>query len=178
MGSKGQVIDGTGSSIEFVDTTAESDGERLSVEITYEPATGKPPTHFHPSQTERFEVLEGEIHAIVGGTKHVLGPGDTLDVPAGTAHEMWSPKGGRQRWTTSPALRTERFFETVWGLQADGKTGDDGMPSKLQMALTVRHFADEFRLVDPPAAVQAVVFPALAAVARLRGLEPEYQPSS
>lgn len=177
MARAGQTLEGVATAITFMETAADTGGERVTVEIAYRAGSGRPPAHFHPSQTERFEVLDGEILALVDGTEHALHRGDELVIPPGTVHEMWSPKGGRQRWTTSPALGTERFFETVWGLQADGKTDGSGVPSKLQMALTLRRFSDEFRLASPPAAVQAVVLPALAAIARARGLEPEYRPA-
>lgn len=176
MAERGQRIEGIASAIEFIETTAESGGERVVVEISYAGTGDRPPVHFHPSQTEHFEVLEGEIHAAVDGTERVLSPGDELTIPPGTEHEMWATVPSRQRWTTMPALRTESFFETLWGLQQDGRAGDDGMPSKLQMALSLNHFKQEFRLANPPPAVQAVVFGALSVVARARGLSPTYRP--
>jgi hypothetical protein len=172
------VIRGVGSTIEFVETTEQSDGERVVVEIAYEGTGERPPVHYHPAQDEHFEVLEGEIHAIVGDVEHVLRAGDTLDVPAGVRHQMWCDVPSRQRWTTTPALRTERFFETLWGLQRDGKTSEQGIPSPPQMALTLRHFAPEFRVVSPPEPVQQVLFPVLGALGRARGLRPEYRPGA
>lgn len=176
MARAGDELRGTGGSIKFIETTEQSDGERVVVEITYSGGPDRPPAHFHPSQTEHFEVIEGEIEAVVDGERHVLRAGDTLDIPPGAVHEMHSEHGARQRWETTPALRTERFFETIWGLQQDGHTDARGVPSKLQMALTLRHFAPEFRLAKPPGVVQAVAFPLLAALARARGLKPEHRP--
>lgn len=144
------------------------------VELTHHGGGTRPPVHYHPSQTERFEVLDGTINAVLDGEERTLETGDELVIPPSTEHEMWSEDGAKQRWEISPALRTERFFETYWGMQQDGKIGPD--PPPLQMALTVRHFAPEIRLASPPAPVQAVAFPVLAQIARLRGLEPEYRP--
>ncbi len=176
MARSGDELKGIGSSLRFVETTADSGGERLVVEIAYAGGGGRPPLHFHPSQDERFEVLEGEIHAILDGVEHVLRPGDTLEVPAGTRHEMWATEPSRQRWETRPALKTESFFETLWGLQRDGQTNEKGVPPLPQMALTLRHFSDEFRLAKPPAIVQAVLFPPLAMVGRAQGRRPTYEP--
>lgn len=170
------MIRGTDSSIEFVETTADSGGERVVVEISYTGTGTRPPAHYHPSQEEHFEVLEGEIHALVDGVERTLRAGDEVTVPPGAVHEMWTNTPSRQRWETRPALHTERFFETVWGLQQDGHTEEGGMPSKLQMALTVRHFSQEFRLISPPQMIQSVVFPTLSRLARARGLKPEYEP--
>lgn len=175
MARAGDELKGIGSSLRFVETTEESDGERVVVEITYAGGGGRPPVHFHPSQDERFEVLEGEIHAVLDGEERVLRPSDTLEVPAGTHHEMWAAERSRQRWETRPALKTETFFETLWGLQQDGRTNEKGVPGLPQMALTLRYFSDEFRLGSPPAAVQAILLPMLAAVARVQGRRPTYE---
>ncbi len=53
---------------------------------------------------------------------------------------MWSEGGARQRWETTPALRTERFFEIVWGIQnavAEGRPPPE---------LDLDEFSAEFRL--------------------------------
>jgi glyoxylate utilization-related uncharacterized protein len=162
---------GYGSTITFVDAAP----ERVVVEIAYDGNGLKPPTHLHPSQEERFEVLEGQINVLLDGERRTLGSGDTLLVPAGTPHQMWADAPARQRWETRPALKTERFFETLWGLQQDGLLEGDPRKSKLQMALTMRHFRDEIRLTGLPRAQRAAL-PLVALVARARGLKPEYRP--
>jgi hypothetical protein len=166
-------IAGYGSTISFVETSP----ERVVVEIAYAGNGVKPPTHFHPSQEERFRVLEGEIHALVDGEERVLRAGDELTIPPGTPHQMWSEEPARQRWETRPPLKTERFFETLWGLQQDGRLEGDPRKAKLQMALTMRHFRDEIRVIGLPRAQQRAL-PLLAVVARARGLRPEYEPAS
>ncbi len=177
MAEPGQEIEGFDSTIRFVETTAETSGERLVVEIAYAGSGAVPPSHFHPTQTENFEVLEGEIHVKVGDTERTLRPGDELEIPPGTPHQMWCDEPSRQRWTTTPAQKTERFFETIWGLQRDGKTSG-AMPSLPQTALTLRHFSEEFRLTSPPGPLQDLLTMPLAALARLAGKEPEYSPGS
>lgn len=169
MASAGQEISGYGSTIRFVETGSP---KRVVVEIAYNGDGVKPPTHFHPSQDERFTVLEGEINVVLDGEERTIKAGDTLDVPAGTPHRMWATAPARQRWETTPALNTERFFETMWGLQQDGKLEDDPDRAKLQMALTMHHFRDEIRVEKPSAAE----LEAGAALARARGMGPEYKP--
>ena len=99
--------------------------ELLQMEATYGGTGQFPPRHYHPSQDEHFEVLEGTLEARIGGEPRTLGAGDSFDVPAGTPHAMWNPGPGEARalWRTSPALETEPFFETMWKLAADGKVG-------------------------------------------------------
>ncbi len=50
-----------GESITFRETSADSGGERLVLEVLYLPSDRRPPAHYHPRQEEHFEVLEGEI---------------------------------------------------------------------------------------------------------------------
>lgn len=177
MAEPGQTIEGFDSAITFVETTAQSGGERVVVEISYAGSGIRPPVHFHPSQEEHFELLEGEIHAIVGAAEQTLRPGDELRIPAGTPHQMWCEVPSRQRWTTSPALRTERFFETLWGLQQNGKLGLEPGPSKQQMALTMQHFRPEFRLSEAPVPLPALTLPLIGLLARAKGLKPELEGS-
>src|SRR4051812_41291635 len=164
-------ISGYGSTITFV----EASPERVVVEIAYDGNGVKPPTHLHPGQEERFEVIDGEINVLLDGERRTLRKGDTLLVPAGTPHQMWADAPARQRWETRPPLKTERFFETLWGLQQDGLLEGDPRKSKLQMALTMRHFRNEIRMTGLPRAQQAAL-PAVALLARVRGVKPEYRP--
>ena len=153
MAKPGDVLENpfTGHSLTFLRTTAETAGELLEVESSWANAGQEPPVHYHPNQDERFELLEGELHAKVGGADHMLHAGDILDVPAGTPHSMWNPGPGRARavWQTRPALRTEAFFEMVWGLAQAAQAGDKGGPSPDEAAAMMREYAAEFRLGRP-----------------------------
>ena len=170
MATPGQEVAGYGSTIKFVETGSP---DRVVVEIAYKGDGVKPPTHLHPKQEERFEVLEGEINVLLDGEERVIRAGDTLTVPAGTPHQMWATAPARQRWETTPAQNTERFFETMWGLQQDGKLEGDPKRAKLQMALTMRHFRREIRVTKPSGAAIA----AASVFARVRGMKPEYRPN-
>lgn len=75
----------------------------------------------------------------------------------------------RVNWRTYPALETEEFFRVLWGLALDGKTDRRGAPNLLQMAVIAREYRDEFRLAQPPYAVQGMIFAPLALVGRPLG---------
>jgi hypothetical protein len=134
------------------------------------PTPSRPPIHYHPAQEAIFRVLAGELRASIGGEQRTLREGETLVVPRGTRHEMWAESAGvRVNWQTRPALRTEAFFETVFGFARDGKTNETGIPNLLQAAVIVRSYADEFRLARPPWPVQRLLFTVLAPLGRLLG---------
>lgn len=139
------------------------------------PTPSRPPTHYHPRQEERFEVLAGKLNVLVDGQERTLEKREVLIVPPGVPHEMWSAEAGvRVNWQTRPALKTEAFFETVWGLAKDGKVNDKGVPNLLRVALIALEYEDEFRLASPPWAVQRALFGLLAPVGRLLGYHVRY----
>ena len=110
------------------------DPELLVMEQSYEAGAEPPPPHFHPSQDEHFEVLEGSIALRVGHEHRTVPAGESFDIPRGTVHTM-GPAGGpaRIRWEVRPALRTEQFLTE--------------MPDDFNERLAhVQRFAPEFRL--------------------------------
>ena len=64
-----------------------------------------------------------------------------------------------------PALNSETFFETAYGLAADGKTDENGAADPLQQAVTLTGInKGEVYLAWPPVAVQKALLAALAPV--------------
>jgi quercetin dioxygenase-like cupin family protein len=161
----------TGQRIIFRRTSGDTHGELLEVEAVYtKPTPSRPPVHYHPYQEEIFRVLSGELHAEIAGRPRTLREGETLVIPEGTRHEMWAEEAGvRVNWQTRPALRTEAFFETVFGLALQGKTDEKGVPNLLQAAVIAEEYADVFRLASPPWPVQKLLLAVLAPLGRLLG---------
>lgn len=155
----------SGFSLLFLKAAADTDGELLEMEATYEPGSVRPVEHFHPRQSEHFEILEGSLHARIGGKERELRAGETLEIEPGVPHAMWNEGPGRARttWQTRPALRTESFFETTMRFAAGGK------PGRLQIAVIASTYRDEFRATSPPQAVQAFALAILAPIGRLLG---------
>ena len=88
--------------------------ELLEMEAIYGGTGQMPPLHFHPSQTERFEVLEGRVRTVIDDTPRDYAAGESFEVPAGTRHQMAADPPARMRWEIRPALRTAEFFETLY----------------------------------------------------------------
>lgn len=128
-----------------VTAAADSGGELLEFDATWGPGTNKPFVHFHPSQDERFEVLEGELTVELDGETRTLAPGDVVAVPRGAVHSMWNAGevGARARWQVRPALRTEELFEKIDAVQAAVAAGEPPPPGADAILET---FAAELRL--------------------------------
>jgi mannose-6-phosphate isomerase-like protein (cupin superfamily) len=112
----GQELEGPGLRLRLVKTGAETGGELLEMEAAYSGEGQMPPVHLHPRQVERFEVLEGTMHAIVGDTEARYEAGQVFEVPAATPHQMAADGPARVRWEVRPALRTAEFFEGLYAL--------------------------------------------------------------
>jgi quercetin dioxygenase-like cupin family protein len=141
MAHAGQEIVGQdGFRLRLIRTAAETGGEVLELEASYGGTGQFPPEHAHPKQVERFEVLEGSVRAIIGGTERAYGPGEKFEVQAGTRHQMAADNPARIRWEVRPALRTAEFFERLFG---DGPDSAQAAPS---IADFFAAFRDEIRL--------------------------------
>jgi quercetin dioxygenase-like cupin family protein len=154
-------------------TIRQSSPEVLEVEGSYGPHGKAPPAHYHPAQDEHFEVLEGSVAAKVGGQRHDLVAGDTLDIPRGTPHQMWNPGEQRARvlWETRPALRTEEWFRSIDALHRQGRVRSNGMPGPLAFGTFLSEYGDIFRLAGPTPLVKGAVA-VLGALGRARGYRP------
>jgi mannose-6-phosphate isomerase-like protein (cupin superfamily) len=150
-------------------TIRSSSAEMLEVEGRWGPGGKPPPAHYHPDQDEHFEVLEGRLTAKIDGEERELAAGDTLDVPRGTAHQMWNRSGepARALWQTKPGGRTEEWFRSIDGL-IQGE-GGDRMPGPLAFAPYLSEYEDVIRLSAGP---EFVTRPLIKALGRLRGGRP------
>jgi mannose-6-phosphate isomerase-like protein (cupin superfamily) len=164
----------TGEVLIFHETAAQTGGELVRVETIVEPDGFVAAAHVHPAQTERFEVLEGVVGFRVGKETVVAGPGEVLDVPAGTPHRFWNAGPGVARFLLEirPALRFESLIETMFTLAAEGKTGRRGLPGPLRLAVVARDHFDTVRLPFPPVPLQRAALAVGAPLGRLLGYQP------
>jgi hypothetical protein len=84
---------------------------------------------------------QGQKSQIAGMDRgRALGAGEAAVVPAGQPHLWWN--AGQDQLhvlvEVQPALRTEVFFETFFGLASDGKTNRKGLPNPVRWALLAR----------------------------------------
>src|SRR3954466_13169946 len=98
----------------FVVRIVTLEDELLEVEARYRGDAPLAQAHYHPSQDEHFEVLEGRIHAVINGVEQWFDKGEAFEVPAGAPHQMAAEGPTRIRWEVRPALRTAEFFERFY----------------------------------------------------------------
>jgi quercetin dioxygenase-like cupin family protein len=159
--------------------TEETGGSRLVVDLYLRPGGGMTGKHYHPAMTERFSVVSGSITFTLDGAQRVAQPGEMVEILPGTVHDFWNPGDTETvaRVEVEPGARFMEMIKNGFGLAQDGKTDAKGRPNLLQISLFAQEFADVIRYVQPPPAVQNLMFAVLAPIARrlgYRGSYPEY----
>ena len=174
MAYAGKAIESPDTRLIFLKTAADTDGELLRFEQLVQKGHAPVPAHLHPRQEERFVVLSGRMGVSSGGRERVLEAGEEAVVPPGTPHTFWNAGDGELRHTVElrPALRSEGFFETVFGLRRDGKLVAGRPPNPLMMAPVIVEY--ENWLAGLPVPAQKALFKPLALLGGLFGYRASY----
>ena len=161
----------TGEVMIFHRTARDTDGEAVLVETVVRPGGFVAAAHVHPRQTERFEVLKGELSLQVGADTLQAAPGETVTVAPGTAHRFWNAGETDVRFLCEvrPALQFESLIETMFTLAEQGKTNRKGMPNPFRLAVIAYSHFDTVRLPFPPAFLQRAALVIGASLGRLLG---------
>jgi quercetin dioxygenase-like cupin family protein len=172
MAYTGQVLENpvSGERIVFRQTSADTAGELVAIDLALPPGGHVPGMHIHPNQEERFEVTAGKMKFRYGLKTIVAGPGEVVAVPAGKMHSFANAgdEPSQCRVEIRPALKMEQMFETTARLAQEGRTNRKGMPRPLDLALFVEEFKDEVAAPFPPAPLVKAVMTPLRALARRR----------
>jgi mannose-6-phosphate isomerase-like protein (cupin superfamily) len=128
-----------------VPVAVESNCDVLAWDLYLSPGGKVPSAHLHPLQEERFRVVVGRVRFRVGWRRVVARAGDTVRVPAATAHHFANigPGGAWLEVETSPPLRMVAMFEAAANMarqqQAEGRL----LPRLVDLALFMREFEAE-----------------------------------
>jgi len=169
----GQTVENpvTGERFTFTHTAASTGGELLAFDFALRPGGAVPMPHVHPVQTERFEVVSGQMRFRVGLKTILAGPGDVLVVEPGVAHSF-ANAGTEQadlRVEVRPALAMEDMFADVVELAQAGGLTKRGMPRNLlSLALLARTYDQEAHAPLIGLHLQRALLAPLVALARLR----------
>lgn len=137
--------------------------DTLEVEALYQPGP-RPPMHWHPNQTEHFEILAGTLTIVLDGIETLRRTGDTITISPRVKHRMWNcgESPARVIWRTTPAGRTEFWFARIDALHTL-KHAD-----LLDYAAAAREFRDVFRPEVKPRFLAPVALVSLSLLCILR----------
>jgi quercetin dioxygenase-like cupin family protein len=158
-------------------TDPEAHPERVLVAHLFVTPGGRVATeHFHPTLTERFHVIHGQVGFLIDGEERLLGAGDHAIIRPGVHHDWWQV-GDETAEVVVEVAPGDGFVEmvgTLFGLARDGKVNRRGLPSLLQLAVTANAYRDVMVITSPPPAVQRPLFLLLASIGHTTGLKAAY----
>lgn len=162
-------------SIEFIETSADTDGDRCTMKLTVATKGRLIPDHVHTAQEETFEVLSGTLTIVVNGITQSLTEGHSIVLPKNLAHNHFndSDKPVVYLQSVRPALDCEAMIETLAGLAVDGRLVG-GRPSLLQSAVSMKYLDSKVFLANMPVCLQKLLMHFLGPLGRRMGYRAVY----
>ncbi len=165
----------TGDQIEFLQTDEETEGRISKFIMTLAPKSSwvKSPRHFHPFQTETFEVISGELNLTVGDKHLVLKPeGEKTIVDKFVLHSFWNDTNEEVKFIAEiyPPKNIEKGLRLTYNLSQKGKINKRNIPYNPFYTLILMDYFDSYFPIIPWK-FQKAGFTLGAKIARLFGYE-------
>lgn len=175
MAKTNQIIENPvlGDKAKFLITAEDSKGEVMRGELWLKPLAQGPPLHYHPIQSETFEVTKGKLGLEVDGKKMTVGPGEKYTIQPNAAHKWFNASEEELHMMVElrPALKTEFFLESMYSLAEQGKVNKVGLPGTLQFAALLNECPGELYIVGPPIIVQKFMEKVIGRFAKIIGFK-------
>jgi quercetin dioxygenase-like cupin family protein len=179
MAHPGDIVEAPllGARATFLETTAQTNGELLRVEVVLPPGFSVS-EHVHPVQEERHHVVSGTLRARVGGQERDCGEGEEAVGPPGVPHAWGNPSDSEALCLVTehrPALHTEEMLEGGFTIARDLQADKRGaLEHLLRMAVLLDDIKDDFYMSSVYMQALLRMFAALGPLGRLLGYEPVY----
>lgn len=178
MAKKGQTLSNqlTGDIFEFLETSEDTNGERVTIKLTVKSKGMLVPDHVHILQDEKCEVISGKLTYMLEGKQNTLQQGQTITLPKLKSHNHFNNDDSPLVYihTATPALDFEYLIENIVGLSSDGKM-KNGKAGFIQELVTLKYLDSKTYLADVPIGIQKVLMNIIAPVARLFGYRAIYK---
>lgn len=177
MPTKGQILENpqTGDVYEFLETSKDTNGERMSLKLTLHQKGELVPNHLHALQDESFEVLSGKLTLWLDGKTQTLEAGQKITIPRNKPHNHYNGHDEPAVFIQSvtPALDFEYLMENLIGLTRDGKM-PNGKAGLVQELVTLKYLDSKSFLAGIPIGVQKVMMNVIAPIGRMFGYRAVY----
>jgi len=148
----------------------ETGGQLLIFDLFLPPTAHVPARHAHPTQTEQFTVLAGQMRFVLGRQSMLAVPGDTVLVRPSTPHwfENAGPGTAHARVEVRPALRMEELLAASAALAVPGRLFGGRLPRLSDLALLLQEFQGEVAIPHLPAVLARAMIAPLDWIGRHR----------
>ena len=169
------IVLASGDSIELLETSAMTGGERVRTRIVFAAGGIRVPPHVHPLQDETLEVISGSLTCILDGKRHVADAGATVRLPRGIGHQHYSegPEGAVTIQTMTPGLDFDYLLENLFGFGAEGRL--KGVSYLMQLLVLLAKMKSAFAHAHIPLWFQKGVAKLVTPLAYLLGYRAVYQ---
>jgi quercetin dioxygenase-like cupin family protein len=178
MPYSGQILEDkeTGNLYEFLETGADTVGERVTIKITVKKPGKFVPDHIHLLQNETFKVIDGILTCYVKGEKKLVQKGEHMILNKGVPHNHFSESNEQVEYiqTVEPAFDIDYFIENYIGLINDGKI-KGGDPSFMQKMVTLKYLDSPTLLASVPVGLQKILVNVFGPLARFLGYRALYE---
>ncbi|TMK98250.1 MAG: cupin domain-containing protein [Actinobacteria bacterium] len=148
-------------------------GDVLHAEVFADPG-GDVPSHYHPAQEERFEVLAGRVRFVVDGRRIEGAPGMRVIAPAGAKHAFRNVGDDEAHLhvEVEPALQLQGFLEEAAALARARRYTRHGLPTRpgaiAELADLMVRYSGTTVMAFPPPVIQRALLAPLARLHRTR----------
>ena len=178
MPTKGQILTDklTGDTFEFLETTADTNGERVTLKINLKSKGRTVDDHIHLIQDETFKVISGRMTYFQNGKEGRVNAGEEVTLEHDIPHNHYNMDDEPAVYiqTISPAMDIDYFLENLFGMINDGKVKDGKLPF-LQAMVTLKHLESPSLLANLPRPLQKGLATILAPIARMMGYRAIYK---
>jgi quercetin dioxygenase-like cupin family protein len=135
-------------------TSKDTHGKALVMEWTLLPNAGGTPVHVHPTATETYEVLSGELEVFKKDQWITARTGDKITIEKGEPHTFKNvtDQSVQVLNTHQPAMEFENFFKGLHKFSASGyvKNGKMNFKSVVGISTLWTNYPREILSVTPP----------------------------
>ena len=178
MPHKGQILidQQSGDSFEFIETSKDTHGDRVTLQITLKSKGKTVDDHIHLIQSETFKVISGRLTYFLNKEKKYLSKGESITLPKNMAHNHYNTDDEPVVYiqTIEPAMDIDYFIENLIGMTNDGKVKNGQLPF-LQAMVTGRYLESPSRLAGIPRGIQEVLINTLGPLSRIFGYRAIYK---
>jgi mannose-6-phosphate isomerase-like protein (cupin superfamily) len=146
----------TGESISVFQSGVETNGRYTEGISIYPPSLASSSYHEHPKQDELVSVVAGTLLIRIGGKLQFAGPGASVVIPAGAAHEIANTgaEPAETIWQYRPALRTAEFLAVT---AANERSPEGTWRRRFRGMAIAAEFSHEYRRATLPWSLQRPV---------------------